>query len=219
MKKYFITGTDTGIGKTNVTIALIDYCKSLGYTTLGIKPLASGCHQTSAGLRNDDALQLQQASSITLPYEQINPIALEPPIAPHLVAKDLSVAKLIASCGMSMPNNADVIFIEGVGGWLVPLNKKETMADFVKTLYLPVILVVGIRLGCLSHSLLTQQAILQQQVPFYGWIANCLDPDCIEQDAIIQTLTEQLHAPLLGVVGYQSNITKFDLDFNLNDEA
>lgn len=205
---YFITGTDTGIGKTTITIALLKKYNQAGQQSVGLKPLASGCQLTAEGLRNDDALRLQSASSIALPYETINPIAYQQPIAPYLAAsmagENLSVDSLIQACQPGLQTNADITFIEGVGGWFQPLNEKQNMAEFSAALSLPVIMVVGMRLGCINHSLLTQQSIKHYQLNLAGWVANVIDPemDCIEEN--IALLTRAIDAPLLAVVPYQS---------------
>lgn len=205
-KRYFITGTDTEVGKTTVTCAILESASSLGFTTLGIKPVASGCQLTPDGLRNSDALALQRASSIQLPYEQVNPVALLDSIAPDIAAKrmDVSLSRqaLVRRCEKSLSYRADLTLIEGVGGWHVPLNKQETMADFVKALQLPVIMVVGMRLGCLNHAILTMQAIKAAGLACFGWVANCLDPSMHAMDENIATLKHWLQAPLLTSVNY-----------------
>ncbi len=211
--KFFIAGTDTDAGKTYVSVGLLKRWQQLGYTTLGFKPLASGCHRNQQGqLRNDDALALQQASSLQLPYEQVNPLAFERPIAPHIAAREnnmqLSVAQLQKLWAPKPNASADIWIIEGVGGWHMPLNEHETMADFVKLNDFAVILVVRIRLGCLNHSILTVKAMQQAQIKFCGWIANIIDPDIAEIDNNIQMLQSWLKAPMLGQVGYQQAAEK-----------
>src|SRR5262249_50518062 len=150
--KVFITGTDTNVGKTYVSTGLLKAFNQLGYSTLGLKPIASGCDWIDGKLRNSDALALQQASSLKLDYEQINPFAFEPPIAPHIAGNKLGlrldVKNLTDALQPTLELNADIQIIEGAGGWHVPLNDRESMADLVKHLNLPVILIVGIKLGC-----------------------------------------------------------------------
>lgn len=198
----FITGTDTHVGKTYISCALVRYFQQQGMTAVGLKPIASGCQQTPDGLRSDDALALQQASNARYPYEIINPFAIEPPIAPHLSdEEDLSVANLHA--WLRYEFKEEVVLIEGVGGWLVPLNDTETVADFVIAESLPVVLVVAMRLGCLNHALLTVQAIEQAGVKLIGWVANQPDPepmDCLLEN--IETLRYRINAPCLGVVPF-----------------
>lgn len=203
----FITGTDTHVGKTYITTNLLQQLKQQGYSTIGLKPLSSGCSLDSAGkLRNEDALLLQQAASINLPYEIINPYAFAPPIAPHIAAAtegiDLTVAQLNEKVQPALDYSADFCLIEGVGGWHMPLNKRETMANFVKEHNFPVILVVGLRLGCLNHGILTAQAILNDHISLMGWIANCLDPHMEFVDENIEILQSWIKAPLLGKVEY-----------------
>jgi len=210
-KRYFITGTDTGVGKTYVTVGLLNTFKSQGLSCVAIKPIASGCQQTPDGLRNDDALCLQQAASVRLSYDIINPVALEPAIAPHIAAEQagclLTAQRLQTLCQPAFSCPVDVVLFEGVGGWCVPLNPQETMADFVAALDLNVILVVGIRLGCLNHALLTEQAIKASGAKLTGWIANCIELDMPALQENIDFLSVRLSASLLGVVGYQQSVT------------
>jgi dethiobiotin synthetase len=204
--RYFITGTDTNIGKTYVSLLLLKQWQQQGLSTLALKPLASGCELTDAGVRNADALQLQKAASIHLPDAQVNPIALPLPIAPHLAAQAENLqltAKMIAQkCQAALATPADIYLIEGIGGWQVPINQTETMADVVKLLDCAVILVVGMRLGCLNHALLTYQAILQDHCHLAGWIANCIDSEMLFVEKNIETLQNKIAAPLLKIVSY-----------------
>lgn len=202
MKKiYFITGTDTGIGKTYVTTQLLQQFNQQGLKTVGLKPVASGGIITASGLQNEDAIALQQHASIKLPYEIVNPILFQEPIAPHIAAKQenrsLNVELILKACEPGLTTHADIILIEGVGGWLTPLNEQETMADFVKALNIPVILVSGIRLGCLNHTLLTYHHIQQSGVICESWVANCLDSNMLAQKANIDFLKSALPVPLL----------------------
>lgn len=195
---YFITGTDTGVGKTLVSKILMRRLRETYPNVVGFKPVASGCTMTPAGLRNADALALQQASSMALPYETINPYAFEPPIAPHLAAADANThIDLTNICERIESVTADRIVVEGVGGWLVPLNARESMADLAQRLKLPVVLVVGMRLGCLNHALLTAAAIRQTGLPILGWVANQIDPDVVRCEDNIATLNAKLGVPLL----------------------
>jgi len=207
-RSYFITGTDTGVGKTYVACALLRAAQATGLSTLGLKPIASGCEFIDQQWRNEDALALQQSATLKFPYEKINPIALPLAIAPHLAAKaksvNLSVELLMQHHNKLLPLPADFTLIEGAGGWLVPLNATETLADFVAAVKIPVILVVGIRLGCINHALLTAQAIHAYQLPLVGWVANCIDPNNQQQSDIIASLTTRLDAPCLGVIPFNS---------------
>jgi dethiobiotin synthetase len=192
-KRFFITGTDTGVGKTYTAAKLLTDFNQQGLSTVACKPVASGCEMTTDGLRNSDALILQKTASIKLPYNEVNPIAFAQPIAPHIAAakvnQKLTVEKLIKSCQPVLNYKSDILIIEGVGGWYVPLNAKETMADFVKTLDLSVILIVAIRLGCLNHALLTHHAITTSGVKYAGWIANRIEPKMLMLKENIETLS------------------------------
>ncbi|HWV16478.1 MAG TPA: dethiobiotin synthase [Cellvibrio sp.] len=204
-KAFFITGTDTDVGKTAVTAGLLQAAKDQGYSTSALKPVAAGCAKTELGLRNSDALILQSVITQALPYEQINPIALEAAVAPHLAAqlekRSLSADRLTGFC-RGVLNSADVILVEGAGGWRVPLNPRETLADLAKNLQLPVILVVGMRLGCLNHALLTFEAIVGDGLPIAGWVANCIDADMPLLQENIASLCSRLPVPCLAVVPF-----------------
>ena len=176
---YFITGTDTGIGKTVVTLGLMRWLQDRGRRVAAMKPVASGCERTPQGLRNEDALQLQQQASMPLDYDVVNPYAFEPPIAPHIAASQAGVQielDIIRQGVRLLAEHADLVCVEGVGGWLVPLNGEESVADLAVSLGLGVVLVVGMRLGCLNHALLTAQAIQASGASLAGWVANCLPP-------------------------------------------
>lgn len=207
-KTYFIAGTDTNVGKTLVAAGLLVAAKNHGLTTAALKPLAAGCEKTDAGLRNADALLLQSVITEPLVYEQINPIALEAAIAPHIAAQQekrvLSADRLAGFCRGSL-NLADFTLVEGAGGWRVPLNPQETLADIAKILRLPVILVVGVRLGCINHALLTVEAIRNDGLQLAGWVANCIDADMPVLQENIHSLAVRIPAPCLGVVPWLDN--------------
>lgn len=209
-RPLFITGTDTEVGKTYTSIGLLTVFNQLGYTTLGIKPVSSGCQQLDGKLYNEDALALQKYSSIKLEYDEVNPFAFEQRIAPHIAAIrmhcKLSVKKLNQALRHTLTYDADVKIIEGCGGWHVPLNKRETMADFVIANQFNVILVVGIRLGCINHSILTMRAMQQDGVNIVGWIANCIDLHMKNADENIKTLQQWLPIPCLGIVEYGARL-------------
>jgi dethiobiotin synthetase len=213
--KLFITGTDTGVGKTYISVSLLHAFKGLKLSTLGIKPIASGCKKTQRGYYSQDALDLQCAASIHLDYAAINPFAFEPGIAPHIAASqthdNLSVSTLNHVLQPALMHPADICLIEGVGGWYTPLNTTETLAHWVMNHHWPVILIVGMRLGCLNHALLTQQALTQSQVPVIGWIANCLDINMNALQENINALKEWLQFPCLGIVPYQGNTINISL--------
>lgn len=202
-KAFFIAGTDTNVGKTLIAAGLLVAAKNIGLTTAALKPVAAGCARTEAGLRNADALLLQSVITEPFVYEQINPIALEAAIAPHIAAQQekrvLSADRLAGFCRGSL-NQANLTLIEGAGGWRVPLNPSETMADLARILRVPVILVVGMRLGCISHATLTAEAIRNDGLALAGWVANCVDADMPVLQENIQSLMARIPAPCLGVV-------------------
>lgn len=201
-KRFFVTGTNTGVGKTLVTSALLCAARKQGLRTIGLKPVAAGCELTEEGLCNEDALALQAQSSLPLSYAQINPVALAPAIAPHIAAarenRRLSADRLAGFCRGSMMLPSDLLLVEGAGGWRVPLNERETFADLVKILQLPVILVVGMELGCINHALLTAEAIRLDGLELAGWVANSVTPemDCYEENLVC--LQQRLDCPLIA---------------------
>lgn len=207
----FVTGTDTGVGKTLVSAALLKIFNDMTISCIGLKPLASGCTRINNIFQNQDALLLQQYSSLQLPYEIINPFAFEAAIAPHLAARlegiNLSVQRILAGCNQALQAPVEYIVVEGAGGVMVPLNEKETMLDLMKAFRLPVILVVGMRLGCLNHALLSVNALQTQKVPVLAWVANIMVDDMDFAAENIQTLEDMLPMPLLGVIPYQRNIS------------
>lgn len=206
---YFITGTDTGVGKTVVTLGLMQSLQARGLRVAGMKPVASGCVRTVQGLRNEDALRLQRQSSLALSYQAVNPYAFEPAIAPHLAANEAGVRISLAMIRTGFERlvaRADRVCVEGVGGWLVPLNESQTVADLAGELGLEVVLVVGMRLGCLNHALLTAQAIRAADLDVAGWVANVPAPGGERVDENIAALEERLGAPLLGTVPYLPEI-------------
>ena len=199
---YFITGTDTGVGKTSVAVALLQAAVKRGLSTAAVKPVAAGCELTSEGLRNEDALLLQQACTTVLTYEQMNPFALEPAIAPHFAAMraglHLDAEQLAAHCQKTLDIQADLTVIEGAGGWRVPLNKTQTFADIAKLLDVPVILVVDIKLGCLNHALLSAEAIRADGLVLAGWVANRASGVNECHGEMLADLEGRLACPLLG---------------------
>lgn len=202
-QSYFITGTDTDVGKTRVATALLAAFNARGFSTAAMKPVSAGCTPTPDGLRNDDALLLQLQASLRMPYDEVNPYAFAAAMAPHLAAQQAGVAIDLAHLREvyeRIAARADVVIVEGAGGWQVPLSLHTTMADLAKLLNLPVILVVGLRLGCLNHALLTANAIRACGLSLVGWVANGIDPqmECIDEN--IESLRERLAAPLLGTV-------------------
>ena len=203
-KKFFIAGTDTEIGKTTIACGLLEAGNQRGWRTLALKPVAAGAEPSEDGPRNDDAVALMQSASVKLSYEQVNPVLFEPPIAPHIAAQQvgrrLTVSQLAGYCRGSLMTPNDLALVEGAGGWRVPLSGRETLAGLAVELQLPVILVVGMKLGCLNHALLTAEAIRRDGLQLAGWVANTVDSNmsCFEEN--VETLRQLLPAPCLGVV-------------------
>ncbi len=201
----FITGTDTEVGKTLVSCALLLHLRQQHRRVVGMKPVAAGTVITADGEDNEDAQALRAAGSIRVPRELDNPYRLPLPMSPHLAARaagqriDLN---LLVDRYRQLAALADAVVVEGAGGFLVPLNERETGADLAQKLALPVILVVGLRLGCLNHALLTQEAIQARGLQFAGWVANRIDPDMQAQEDNIATLRERLQAPMWADVSY-----------------
>ena len=202
---FFVTGTDTDIGKTYVTVQLLEYFKKYQYRTAAMKPIAAGCEETVDGLRNEDALLLSQAMTENIDYELMNPVTLKPAIAPHIAVaqlkQTLELPTLIHHFEVfKKKHNANIAFCEGAGGWLTPLNDHQNYSDFAIALQLPVILVVGIRLGCLNHALLTADRIQSDGLTLAGWIANQVQPDSLHYQENVETLKHKIQAPFLGQV-------------------
>jgi dethiobiotin synthetase len=200
----FITGTDTGVGKTLVAAALVHLAAAEGRRVVGLKPVASGAERTADGLRNEDALKLQRAGSVALPYDLVNPYCFEPAIAPHLAAAERGVAVEIPRLldgYRTATLQAELAIVEGAGGWRVPLHPDGFLSDLPEQLGLGVVLVVGLRLGCLNHARLTLEAIEHAgRCPFIGWIGNAVDPDFTHHDETVATLARLLGRSALAVV-------------------
>lgn len=205
---FFVTGTDTEVGKTTIAVGLLHAARLAGLSTAAAKPAASGCEMTVDGLRNSDALTLLGECTLPLRYEEINPFAFEPAIAPHLAAREaaveLSVAALAESVRRVLALQAQFSLVEGAGGWRVPLAGRENLSELAVQLKLPVILVVGVRLGCINHALLTAEAIERDGLRLAGWVANIVDPATSRLDENLATLAERLSAPCLGRVPHLS---------------
>lgn len=206
VRGWFITGTDTGVGKTRFSCSLLRSLARAGHAAVGMKPVASGCRLTAAGLRSDDAQALMAASGRSTEYADVNPYALASACAPHIAAREMGVEieleKILAGF-RRLREKSPWVVVEGVGGWLVPLGERLTMAQVARALGLPVILVVGLRLGCLNHALLTAAAIRHARVPLAGWIANQIDPALTHAAENIAALEARLAAPLLAHYPYQ----------------
>jgi dethiobiotin synthetase len=201
---YFVTGTDTEIGKTTIAAGLLHAARRRGLSTAAAKPVASGCAMTADGLRNDDALALLGECSLALRYEEVNPLAFAPAIAPHLAAREagvqLDVASLLGPVRAILAKGADFSLVEGAGGWRVPLADDENLSDLAVALGLPVILVVGVRLGCINHAVLSMEAIERDGLRLAGWVANVVDAQTSRLEENLATLAERLAAPCLGRV-------------------
>ena len=212
---YFVTGTDTGVGKTFITSALLRAARARGLACVGYKPIAAGATLRDGALRNEDALELIAAAQSEHDYADINPVVLRPAIAPHIalaqIGRHVSARELAAACP-----EAAFTLVEGAGGWFVPLNERETLADVCTALGAKVILVVAMKLGCLNHALLTAAAIKRAGLDLAGWVANCFgDPmPCLTEN--VDTLRQRLPGPCLGTVphvGGPQDATQFlDLD-------
>lgn len=200
---YFITGTDTGVGKTLVTSALIHGFVQRGHQAIGMKPVAAGCVAHNNELISEDVSQIIAASNVEADLRYINPYAFAPAIAPHVAAEQAGVGislDVIADAFQQLATRADVVIVEGVGGFCVPLGDGIDTADLAKRLDFPVIMVVGMRLGCLNHALLTVEAINARGLRFAGWIANQLDPEMTAFDENLRALQQRLPVPCLGVL-------------------
>ncbi|WIH04489.1 dethiobiotin synthase [Xanthomonas translucens pv. graminis] len=203
---FYVTGTDTGIGKTVASTALLHALRARGQTALGMKPVASGCERSADGWRNEDALALRAASLPRPDYADLNPYALPLPLAPELAAADAGVCVElgpIATAFARLRAQADVVVVEGVGGWAAPLSATLEQADLARALALPVVLVVGLRLGCLNHARLSAAAIAADGLRCIGWIGNEIDPAMERIDANMQMLQERLPMPCWGRLPYR----------------
>ncbi|HEX5123370.1 MAG TPA: dethiobiotin synthase [Rhodanobacteraceae bacterium] len=215
VRGVFVTGTDTGIGKTRASALLVRAQRACGRRAIGMKPVASGCRETSEGLRNEDAEALIAASDPAPPYALCNPYAFAPPIAPHIAAREAAVAVAldpIIAAYRTLAGMADRVVVEGVGGWAVPLSDALMQADLVRALDVPVVLVVGLRLGCINHALLSARAIRADGCVLAGWIANRIDPDMARDDENLATLSARIDAPLLGVLAHSSEPRDADVE-------
>lgn len=196
---WFITGTDTGVGKTAVSVKLLTALQTQGIRSVGMKPVATGADLRGAQLVSDDAVRLMAASAVAAPYEDINPYAYAPPISPHLAAQQAQRPirlGLILTAFERLAGLADAVVVEGAGGWLAPLDRWQTIEDMAKALRLPVVLVVGLRLGCINHALLSHCRILASGVPFHGWVANDAEGSLENAPDVAASITQRLGPPL-----------------------
>jgi dethiobiotin synthetase len=202
----FVTGTDTGVGKTLIACGLVRGLRGLGARVAVLKPVASGSQRTAEGLRNEDALALAACANAGQTYAQVNRYCFEPPISPHIAADEAGTTintDLIAEDFTALAGRADWVVAEGAGGWLAPIGPAQTMADLAAALKVPVLLVVGLRLGCLNHAALSAAAIRARSLPFAGWIASCVDPQFARAEENLATLTRALGQPPLELVPHQ----------------
>ncbi|MEO3866057.1 dethiobiotin synthase [Rheinheimera fenheensis] len=209
-KTLFITATDTDAGKSYISAMLLQGCKALNVTAIGVKPIAAGADAQGF---NGDALLLQQRSGIALPYEVVNPICYQAPVAPHLAAvneqKPIDEVVLTKALQHWQSLKAEELLIEGAGGWLLPLSAKRYLADWVAEQQLPVLLVVGMKLGCLNHAMLTVREIERSGCKLVGWVANCIDPDMLLLQQNIADLRQRISAPCLAVVPYAAEPERY----------
>jgi dethiobiotin synthetase len=201
----FVTGTDTGCGKTEITLGVMRNLQQQGESVLGMKPIASGAIVTEEGLRNEDALRIQAQCSREIAYSSVNLMVYQRPISPHLAAKaegqPIRLDEILQGYN-HLQTQADIVVVEGIGGWHVPLGDSITLADLARGLDLPMIMVVGMRLGCLNHALMTAECILNSGVQLKGWVANLVDPEMQAVEDNINTLRSWLPAPCLGEVPF-----------------
>ena len=203
---YFIVGTDTGVGKTFIASRIVQQFANQGYKTVGMKPIASGCEKNAQGeWVNEDVTALTNASNVQAPLDLINPYRFIPAIAPHIAASqagvNIEIAK-ISQCFSALQQQTDIVIVEGAGGFLVPINPQETLVDLAVALKLPIILVVGMRLGCINHTLLTVEAIKNRGLHLAGWVANQIDPEMPVFRENVATIQNRVEANLLSVVQY-----------------
>lgn len=208
--RYFLTGTDTDAGKTLVSQLLLYRAQAQNLNALGLKPIAAGCEMIDGQLSNSDARLLRQASSPQQPYEVHNPITLEAAIAPHIAARqvnqELSVEGVMQACQPGLTLETDVTLVEGAGGWLVPLNQQQTLADLATTLGAPIILVVGMKLGCLNHAMLTAQTIINSGLTLAGWVANQIDPEMLCAEENLEDLKHWFEGQQIAHLGTVPNL-------------
>jgi dethiobiotin synthetase len=219
---YFVTGTDTDVGKTVCCDALLQAANLQGKATLAYKPIAAGCELTPNGVRNEDALILQKSSTIKLDYKLINPIAFMDPIAPHIAAEiennPINVETITTGLHTLQNKKADLLIVEGAGGWFLPLNSEQLLSEWVVEQQLPVILVVGIKLGCLNHALLTYQAIINSGLKVAGWIANQVQPEMPYYKENLMFLNNRIDEPMIAEIPYLKDLKNTSLSQFVNLE-
>ena len=218
----FITGTDTDCGKTEVALAMLRGLRERGIRAAGFKPVAAGANRHDGELQNADALALQAAGAGEFPYSTVNPYCFEPAVAPHLAAAEAGVVidpQTVVSACTELASSSDFVVAEGAGGWRVPLALQLDMQELALLLGFPVVLVVGLRLGCLNHALLSEQAILASGAPFLGWIGSQVDPGMERLNGNVETLLRQLRVPCLGVLPHPASQQELDVETVLDLDA
>jgi len=213
-KGFFITGTDTDIGKTEVSLALMQALQQQGKVVNAMKPISAGCRLEEAQLLNEDAERLQAQSSLAIDYSTLNPYAFEPAIAPHIAAQEAGVEidlNVIKARYDEIGLDSDYVIVEGAGGFCVPINKEHTMVDLAKQLNLLVIMVVGIRLGCINHALLTYQSIENSGLKCVAWVANTVDAHMVRSDENYQAIRERIACPCIAQIPYQVSLKTEDI--------
>ena len=221
MHDLFITGTDTGVGKTWVTLGLMTGWQSAGLAVNGMKPVASGSEWKDGQLRNADAEQIMSRCSRPIAYRQVNPYAFEEPIAPHIAARNERVdveLDVLAASYHSLADGADKVVVEGIGGWRVPLADGIQTEDLVRRLDLAVVLVVGLRLGCINHALLTAESVLASKLPFAGWLGNAVCRNYAGQQATLDYLCREISAPFLGNIPWLERLEPDTISAAINVE-
>ena len=202
---FFIAGTDTDVGKTVASKAILNALAEKGLNTIGYKPVAAGSDKTENGFRNSDALFLQAAATVDVEYDDVNPYALELPASPHIAARreNVSIEYSVLSDKLAQhKTNSDIVLVEGAGGWRVPVSENDCLSTWVQQEKLPVVLVVGIKLGCLSHAMLTLDAIKADGLEVIGWVANRVNPGTEHYAEIIEMLEQKVDAPKIGEIPY-----------------
>ncbi|EGU30082.1 dethiobiotin synthase [Vibrio scophthalmi] len=211
---FFIAGTDTDVGKTVASKAILNALAAKNLQTIGYKPVAAGSDKTEQGMRNSDALYLQNAATVNVDYADVNPYALELPASPHIAAKRENVVidyALLSEKLAQHKQNSDIVLVEGAGGWRVPVSDTDCLSTWVQQEKLPVVLVVGIKLGCLSHALLTLDAIKADGLELAGWVANRINPGTENYAEIIEMLEQKISAPKIGEIPYVPAVKRKDL--------
>ena len=211
---FFITGTDTHIGKTEITCALIEFFKKKGHLAIGMKPVAAGTELLDNQIINVDVYKFLSINSIRKPVEIINPYSFDQPIAPHIASNSSSNTILFSKIHenfLLLENECEYLFVEGAGGYKVPLTKNKSTPDLISLLNIPIILVVGIRLGCINHTMLTVEAINNHNHNLFGWVANCIDSNMTEADENIKYLLDNIEAPFMGKIPFQKKVNSIKI--------